>query len=69
MPREPEENDLPPPGKENVGGNEMTACVGSYNPQKLLEDILQKLVQRGDITPEEAQRRLEQAGVSFERSN
>ncbi len=47
----------------------MTAYVGNYNPQKLLEDILQKLVQRGDITPEEAHRRFEQAGVSFERSN
>ena len=43
----------------------MTAYVGNYNPQKLLADILQKLVQRGDITPEEARRRLEQARVSW----
>ena len=43
----------------------MTAYVGSYNPQKLLEDILQKLVQRGDITPEEAKVRLEQARASW----
>ena len=43
----------------------MTAYVGSYNPQKLLENILQKLVQRGDITPEEAKKRLAKARASW----
>jgi len=44
----------------------MATYLGTYNPQKLLEDILRKLVQRGDITPEEAKRRLEQARASQE---
>ncbi|MDP3064606.1 MAG: hypothetical protein Q8O40_15580 [Chloroflexota bacterium] len=43
----------------------MTAYVGNYNPQKLLDDILQKLVERGALTPEEAKKRQEKARASW----